>query len=266
MIRAKSGIDFFSTLQWMIPISFSCIKSASKQIIGATYLWCETSGATSRTDLRYFILLLTRSKFVSWDVQIMYKMDAWMPLTWLFWRRLFEAFHLYNSISHAFSMGKCARSLTYQSLMLVCEIFRVHCSFGTCVIKSSLRGSKICLFSVADHPKNLKNRAPDHVVRGGRVLFTYRADNSYRIDKPFEMETYLDLMERSIFLYDHQKFETWDFATLKKRFSSKRDVLSEYSNSILGFIFSKSQLFSLFLAYNLIGVSCGHDFFTGMKI
>eukprot|EP00493_Phyllostaurus_siculus_P026851 UN27197 len=54
-----------------------------------------------------------------------------------------------------------------------------------------------------------------------------------------------------------------DFATLKKSFSSKRDVLSEYSNSILGFIFSKSQLFSLFLAYNLIGVSslsCIHDF------
>eukprot|EP00493_Phyllostaurus_siculus_P020668 UN20993 len=30
---------------------------------------------------------------------------------------------------------------------------------------------------------------------------------------------------------------------------------------ILSIIFSKSQLFSLFLTYNLIGVSCGHAFF-----
>ena len=74
------------------------------------------------------------------------------------------------------------------------------------------------------------------------------------------MGTYLDLMERSIFLYDHQKSEIRDFATLKKSFSSKHEVLSEYSISILGVIFSKSQLFSLFLAYNLIGVSRGHDF------
>ena len=67
-------------------------------------------------------------------------------------------------------------------------------------------------------------------------------------------------MEQQIFLYDHQKSETWDFATLKKSFSSKHEVLSEYSNSILGVIFPRSQLFSLFLEYNLIGVSCVHDF------
>ena len=101
---------------------------------------------------------------------------------------------------------------------------------------------------------------------GVGYFFTSRAVNSYRIDKPFEMETYLDVMERSIFLYHHQKSETSDFATLKKSFSSKHEVLSEYSNSILGVIFSRSQLFSLFLAYNLIGVSCGHDFFTEIKI
>ena len=46
----------------------------------------------------------------------------------------------------------------------------------------------------------------------------------------------------------------------EKRFSSKHEVLSEYSNLILSFTFSKSQLFSLFLTYILIGVSCCHDF------
>ena len=48
----------------------------------------------------------------------------------------------------------------------------------------------------------------------------------------------------------------------KKSFGSNHEILSEYSNSILSFIFSKSQLFSLFLSYNLIGVLCGYDFFT----
>ena len=47
--------------------------------------------------------------------------------------------------------------------------------------------------------------------------------------------------------------------------SSKHEDLSEYSNLILSFIFSKSQLFSFFLTCNLIGVSCGHDFFLLMQ-
>ena len=46
----------------------------------------------------------------------------------------------------------------------------------------------------------------------------------------------------------------------------KYEVLSEYSIPILSFIFQKSQLFSLFPTYNLIGVSYGHDFFTGVKV
>ena len=52
---------------------------------------------------------------------------------------------------------------------------------------------------------------------------------------------------------------------VEKRFNSKHEVLSKYSNLILSFIFSKSQLFALFLRYNLIGVSCGHDIFTDGK-
>ena len=47
---------------------------------------------------------------------------------------------------------------------------------------------------------------------------------------------------------------------MKKSFSSKHEDLSKYSNLILSYIFSKSQLFSLFLTCNLIGVSCGHFF------
>ena len=48
----------------------------------------------------------------------------------------------------------------------------------------------------------------------------------------------------------------------KKVCSKKNEFLSEYSILILSFIFKKSQLFSLFLTYNLIGVSYGHAFFT----
>ena len=48
----------------------------------------------------------------------------------------------------------------------------------------------------------------------------------------------------------------------EKSFSSKNGDLSEYSNLILSLIFSKSQLVSLFLTYNPIGESYGHDFFT----
>ena len=69
---------------------------------------------------------------------------------------------------------------------------------------------------------NIKNSGTDHVVRGGvTYFFTSRAVNSYRIDKPFEMGSYLDLIKRSIFLYDHQKFETRNFATLKTKFQLK---------------------------------------------
>ena len=41
----------------------------------------------------------------------------------------------------------------------------------------------------------------------------------------------------------------------------KYEVLSKYSILILSFIFKKSELFSLFLTYNLIGVSYGHAVF-----
>ena len=46
----------------------------------------------------------------------------------------------------------------------------------------------------------------------------------------------------------------------EKFFISKHEDLSEYSNSILSFISSKSQLFLFFLTYDPIGVLCGHDF------
>ena len=53
---------------------------------------------------------------------------------------------------------------------------------------------------------------------------------------------------------------------VEKSFNSKHEVLSEYSNLILSFIFSKSALFSLSLTYNLIGASFGHDLFTETNI
>ena len=51
----------------------------------------------------------------------------------------------------------------------------------------------------------------------------------------------------------------------EKKYLLKNEVLSEYSNHILSFIFSKSKLFSLFLTYNLIGVWCGHAFLYWRK-
>ena len=45
----------------------------------------------------------------------------------------------------------------------------------------------------------------------------------------------------------------------------KYEILLEYSISVLSFIFKKSQLFSLFPTYNLIGVSYGHAFFYWYK-
>ena len=47
---------------------------------------------------------------------------------------------------------------------------------------------------------------------------------------------------------------------LEKNFSPKNGGLSEYSNPTWASFFSKSQLFSLFLTYNLISVSCGLNF------
>eukprot|EP00493_Phyllostaurus_siculus_P024141 UN24478 len=41
----------------------------------------------------------------------------------------------------------------------------------------------------------------------------------------------------------------------EKSSSIKLELLSKYSNPILSFIFSIFQLFSLFLTYNLVGVS-----------
>ena len=49
---------------------------------------------------------------------------------------------------------------------------------------------------------------------------------------------------------------------LEISFSPTNGGLSKYSNMILSFIFSESQLFSLFLTCNLIGASCGDEFFT----
>ena len=54
--------------------------------------------------------------------------------------------------------------------------------------------------------------------------------------------------------------------SFEKNFNgSKHKVLSTYSVSILGFIFSKSHIFSLFLLHNSIDESYGHDFFTDTK-
>ena len=63
------------------------------------------------------------------------------------------------------------------------------------------------------------------------------------------------------------------FHKVYRKFS--RGIWKKFQLKIWGFIrifqpdfelhFSKSQLFSLFLTYNLIGVSYGHDFFTDAK-
>ena len=52
------------------------------------------------------------------------------------------------------------------------------------------------------------------------------------------------------------------FGSLWKKFQLKTWVLSEYSN----LIFAKSQFFSFFLTYNLIGALSVNDFFTDAKL
>eukprot|EP00493_Phyllostaurus_siculus_P023686 UN24022 len=46
------------------------------------------------------------------------------------------------------------------------------------------------------------------------------------------MTTYLDLIERSMFLYGHEKSENRDFAMMNKGFSSKHEVLSEFFQNL----------------------------------
>ena len=58
------------------------------------------------------------------------------------------------------------------------------------------------------------------------------------------------------YLENVRKGHRKSFGSLWKKFQLKTWVLSEYSN----LIFAKSQLFSFFLTYNLIGALCGHDF------
>ena len=55
-------------------------------------------------------------------------------------------------------------------------------------------------------------------------FFTSRAVNSYPIDKPFEMGTYLDLIERSIFLYDHWMSQIRDFGLFWRKFHQKLHI------------------------------------------
>lgn len=62
------------------------------------------------------------------------------------------------------------------------------------------------------------------------------------------------------FIYEHQKAETWDFTTLKKVSAEIMRFCQNIPTPLLDSFFKKSQVFSLFPAYNVIGVSCGHDF------
>ena len=95
---------------------------------------------------------------------------------------------------------------------------------------------------------------------GVTYFFTSREVNSYRIHKPFETGSYLELIKRSIFLYDHQKFENRNFATLKTKFQLKTWGFVRIFQPHFGLHFLKISTFLLFLAYNMIVVSYDHDF------
>ena len=81
---------------------------------------------------------------------------------------------------------------------------------------------------------------------GVTYFFTSRAVNFCPMDKPFELETYLRVVKRSIFLYDYRMRWTWDFNAFLDKFDGFFEVLSEYSNPILSFIFFKIQTFFTF--------------------
>eukprot|EP00493_Phyllostaurus_siculus_P015548 UN15785 len=66
------------------------------------------------------------------------------------------------------------------------------------------------------------------------------------------------------FLYRPYRSLKLEIFNVEKSFSSKHEVLSKYPNSILGLIFQ--NIFFLFLAYNLIGVPCGHGFLLAQNL
>jgi len=81
-------------------------------------------------------------------------------------------------------------------------------------------------------------------------FFTSKAVNSYQIDKASEIQTHLDLIEWSISVYDHQKCENEDFATLK--FQLKTCGFVTIFQHPIWPSFFKISIFSLFFAYNLM--------------
>ena len=114
---------------------------------------------------------------------------------------------------------------------------------------------------------DLKKRTMLHIMSLGGVVgyfFASRTTNSYRIDIPSERETYLHLMERRICFFDItiislklEILQRWN----KVSAQNMRFCQNIPTPLCMGFIFPKSQPFSFFLACNLIGVSCDHDFF-----
>ena len=52
---------------------------------------------------------------------------------------------------------------------------------------------------------------------GGTYILTCTAINLHPIVKPFEMGTYLSVIKRSIFLFDHRMLESWDFGRFLKK-------------------------------------------------
>ena len=66
----------------------------------------------------------------------------------------------------------------------------------------------------------------------------------------------------NVFLKSTEKFSR----SLSKKFHPKKGGFVRIFQTDFELHLSKSQHFSLFLRYNLIGVSFGHDLFTDVKI
>ena len=87
---------------------------------------------------------------------------------------------------------------------------------------------------------------------GVGYILTCTEINSHPIVKPFEMGAYWGVMKRSIFLFDHRMFASWDFGHFSKTFD-KNWLLVPQNQSKKNFKkFSKKskkwwKIFSLFL-------------------
>ena len=137
--------------------------------------------------------------------------------------------------------------LIYEMLKFKIQVFHTSFRKTTLIFQISLQSCQCKLWKMG----GLLGFATNFYWCVVRFLLTQR----FRLGGPFR---YLEHVCKI-----HRKFSR---GLWKKVSPQKMGVCQNIPTPFWAPFFSKSQHFSLFLTYNLIGVSCGHDFFTDAKI